>query len=74
MDAAIASVFQLSPAEKLQLVQDLWDDLAAAPQDVPIHDWQLAELDRRKERLERDPSTAVSWEEFERRMRDRYGD
>ena len=23
-----ASIFELSPAEKLQLVEDLWDDLA----------------------------------------------
>lgn len=34
------SVFDLSPAEKLQLVQDLWDDLAASPDDVPINEWQ----------------------------------
>ena len=38
------SVFDLSPSEKLQLVEDLWDDLAAVPQSVPVHDWQLEEL------------------------------
>ena len=31
-DATIAAVFALSPAEKMQLVQDLWDDLAHALQ------------------------------------------
>ena len=34
------SVFNLSPSEKLQLVEDLWDDLASTPEDVPMHDWQ----------------------------------
>ena len=34
-----ASIFDLSPSEKLQLVEDLWDDLAAAPEAVPVHDW-----------------------------------
>ena len=29
------SIFDLSPPEKLQLVEDLWDDLAAVPADVP---------------------------------------
>ncbi len=29
MDPEVTSVFDLSPAEKLQLVEDLWDDLAA---------------------------------------------
>jgi putative addiction module component (TIGR02574 family) len=37
------SVFDLSPSEKLQLVEDLWDDLAATPEEVPIHDWQKKE-------------------------------
>jgi|GEM_PF-5538125 len=29
MDEKVGSVFDLSPAENLQLVEDLWDDLAA---------------------------------------------
>jgi hypothetical protein len=37
-----ASIFDLSPAEKLQLVEDLWDDLAAVPEMVPVLDWQKA--------------------------------
>ena len=44
MSVDLMSVFDLSPAEKLQLVEDLWDDLAADPQSVPVHDWQKAEL------------------------------
>jgi putative addiction module component (TIGR02574 family) len=43
-----ASIFDLSPAEKLQLVEDLWDDLAAVPEEVPVHDSQKQELARRK--------------------------
>ena len=44
MDSRSQSVFDLSPSEKLQLVQDLWDDLAATPEAVPGHDWQKREL------------------------------
>ena len=29
-----SSIFDLSPAEKLQLVEDLWDDLAEDPGSV----------------------------------------
>lgn len=39
------SVFDLTPPEKLQLVEDLWDDLASNSDDVVIHDWQKEELD-----------------------------
>ena len=30
MNTTLASIFDLSPSEKLQLVEDLWDDLDAA--------------------------------------------
>ena len=63
------SIFDLSPAEKLQLVEDLWDDLAAAPAEVPVHDWQKRELARRKENLLNNPASGLPWEEVKRRVR-----
>jgi putative addiction module component (TIGR02574 family) len=67
------SVFDLSPTEKLQLVEDLWDDLAATPEAVPIHDWQKDELERRKANLAQNPASGLSWEEVKRRIRSRHG-
>jgi putative addiction module component (TIGR02574 family) len=66
-----ASVFDLSPSEKLQLVEDLWDDLAASPETVPVHDWQKQELARRKANLTANSATALSWEDVKRNIRDR---
>jgi putative addiction module component (TIGR02574 family) len=68
-----SSVFDLSPSEKLQLVEDLWDDLAAVPETVPIHDWQKEELARRKANLLSNPTSGLSWDEVKRRVRSRYG-
>jgi putative addiction module component (TIGR02574 family) len=65
------SIFDLTPAEKLQLVEDLWDDIAAQPETVPVHDWQKQELDRRKANLSSHPASALSWEEVKRRVRAR---
>ena len=67
------SVFELSPAEKLQLVEDLWDDLAGTPEAVPVHDWQKQELARRKANLLENPASGLSWEEVKKRVRGRYG-
>ena len=55
MKSPVSSIFDLSPAEKLQLVEDLWDDLAATPEAVPVHDWQKQELARRKANLQNNP-------------------
>jgi putative addiction module component (TIGR02574 family) len=67
------SIFNLSPPEKLQLVEDLWDDLAASPTDVPIHDWQIEELARRKANLLSKPASGLSWQDVKARIRSRYG-
>lgn len=73
MDANGDSVIDLSPPEKLQLVEDLWDDLASVPSDVPVHDWQIDELARRKANLMSHPASGLSWDEVKRKVRSRYG-
>ena len=72
MSESSGSIFDLSPAEKLQLVQDLWDDLAAAPESVPVHEWQKEELARRKANLMSNPASGLSWEEVKERIRNRH--
>lgn len=73
MNQSDTSVFDLSASEKLQLVEDLWDDLAATSEAVPVHDWQKEELDRRKDNLMRNPASGLTWEEVKRRVRSHYG-
>ncbi len=67
-----ASIFDLSPSEKLQLVEDLWDDLASVPEVVPVHDWQKHELVRRKLNLLKNPASRLPWGEVKRNARARY--
>ena len=73
MNPTDPSIFHLSPSEKLQLVEDLWDDLAATPEAVPIHDWQREELARRRANLAKDPGSGVTWEQVKQRVRSRHG-
>jgi putative addiction module component (TIGR02574 family) len=73
MSPTDVSIFDLSPSEKLQLVEDLWDDLAATPEAVPVQDWQKEELAKRKARLMTNPSSGLTWEEIKRRARSRDG-
>lgn len=53
---------RLSIAERLRLVEDLWDSIAA---DTPLTDAQRAELDRRLADHEANPDDVVSWEEVQ---------
>jgi putative addiction module component (TIGR02574 family) len=69
MSSTEKSIFDLSVSEKLQLLEDLWDDIASDPSSVPMHEWQKEELDRRKQNLRKNPGSALSWEEIKRRIR-----
>lgn len=73
MSSTSTSIFDLSPSEKLQLVEDLWDDLATDPEAIPIHDWQKEELAKRKTNLMGNPVSGLTWEEVKRRVRSRHG-
>jgi putative addiction module component (TIGR02574 family) len=72
MNPSATAIFDLSPSEKLQLVEDLWDDLASTPEAVPVYDWQKNELARRKANLLNSPASGLEWEEVKRRVRARH--
>ena len=64
-------IAKLTPAERLQLVEELWDSLCDTPEAVPLTEAQRAELDRRLDDLEREGSTGIPWDDVVRRIRSR---
>ena len=62
---------QMSPAERILYVQDLWDRIAEHPEEVPVSDELRAELDRRLAEHRADPGSAVPWETVKARLRAR---
>jgi putative addiction module component (TIGR02574 family) len=69
----IRELLKLSVAERIQLVEDLWDSIAADPEGLPLTDAQKAELDRRLGEHQRDPDSAVPWEAVRERLYKKYG-
>ncbi|MBA2492046.1 MAG: addiction module protein [Gammaproteobacteria bacterium] len=54
---------QLDVEERLTLVEELWDSIAAESAAIPLTEAQRAELDRRIAEHEANPDDVVSWEE-----------
>ena len=61
-------LLKLSPAEKLALVSELWDNLVAHPDAVPVSQAQIAEIERRMEEYRKDPCQVTRWEEAKARI------
>ena len=62
-------ISKLTPAERLQLVEELWESLCETPEAVPLTEAQRAELDRRLEDLDHEGPTGIPWDEVVRRIR-----
>jgi putative addiction module component (TIGR02574 family) len=59
---------QLSLLEKLALATELWDEVEAQQASIPISAESMAELDRRNEDYERDPSRVTTWDAIKKRI------
>jgi putative addiction module component (TIGR02574 family) len=66
-----SDLLSLSVPERILLVEDLWDSIAAVPEEVPLSDRQKAELDRRLHAYRRTPGRGSSWEAVLKRLRNR---
>lgn len=68
---------RLSLAERLQLVEDIWDSIAeeahSAPGALPLSEAQRAEVRRRRDAHRRDPGAAIPWERVREELFGRGG-
>lgn len=55
---------RLGVEERLALVQELWDSIAADSAAIPLTEAQRAELDRRMAEHEANPDDVVPWEKI----------
>jgi putative addiction module component (TIGR02574 family) len=62
------NISQLSIAEKIQLVQDIWDSITLDADNVTISDAQKQELNRRLELYYQNSQQVSTWEEVKQKL------
>ncbi len=73
MNAEFAPLFELSCAERLQLVKDLWDSIAKETDQIPVPDWQIEEVERIRIKAEQNPESLESWDSVREWVVNRHG-
>jgi len=68
MSSVRREVLALSASDRLQLIEEIWDSLAATPEVIPVTDAQRRELARRRRAHARNPSAAKRWGEVRDRL------
>ena len=64
---------KLPIADKLRIVEQLWEDIAASREPFPLQPWHQEEAQRRAEELDRNPEIALTREELWKRVGDGHG-
>lgn len=65
---SISDVLALSVAERILLVEDIWDSIASVPEAVKLTEAQRQELDARLDAYTKDPAAGSPWEVVKARI------
>jgi putative addiction module component (TIGR02574 family) len=60
---------QLSIAQRILLVEEIWDSIVAEGEEVPLTEAQRQDLQQRLARYEANPKAGATWEEVKARLR-----
>ena len=61
----LQQALRLPVKQRLELVEEIWDSIAADSSQVPVPDWHKAELDRR---LAEPNAERLTWDEVQKRL------
>ena len=64
----LKEILKLSVPERVQLAEDIWDSIVAAPESLPITDAQKRETDVRRDAYSKDPVSTRSWEDVRAKL------
>ena len=68
-NTSMADILELSVAERILLVEDIWDSFAEAPETLPLSAAQKEKLDRRLAAYHRNPSAGSPWHDVVARIK-----
>ena len=68
MNTHIAEILQLSVAERVQIVEDIWDSIGNSPEELSLSEAEKAELDKRLESYRQNPNEGIEWETLKKNL------
>ncbi len=66
------AVDRLELAEKLLLVEDVWDSIALSNAELPLPEWQKRELDKRYEQYQSVEQNLHDWKAVHENLRNNH--
>jgi putative addiction module component (TIGR02574 family) len=64
----VSEILQLSVAERIQIVEDIWDSISESSESLVLPDVEKEELDKRLADYNQNPSEGIEWETLKRNL------
>lgn len=68
MNTKVADILELSVAERIQIVEDIWDSISQNPEQLPLSVAEKQELDKRLENYQQTPDEGIEWETLKKNL------
>ena len=65
----ISEALTLPAADRLEVIEQLWESLAAVPEALELSDEKRKELDRRIKEMDANPDAGMPWEDVKAELR-----
>lgn len=72
LEQIISEINKLGLAEKLLLIEDIWDAIAQSNAELPLPEWQKKELDKRYKEYKEGSQTLHDWKSVHEELRNNY--
>jgi putative addiction module component (TIGR02574 family) len=64
----VSEIFQLSVAERIQIVEDIWDSISKNPDELELSEAEKLELDKRLASYKQNPNDGIEWETLKKNL------
>jgi putative addiction module component (TIGR02574 family) len=64
----VSEILQLSVAERVQIVEDIWDSIGKNPEELALSETEKIELDKRLEGYRQNPNEGIEWETLKKNL------
>jgi putative addiction module component (TIGR02574 family) len=72
LDEIKQEIGKLNLAQKLLLIEDVWDSIADGNLELPLPEWQKRELDKRHKEYEAGERNLHDWHSVHEELRNKY--
>ena len=68
MNTQVTDILELSVAERIQIVEDIWDSIISTPEKLLLSEAEEIELDKRLEDYKQNPNDVIEWETLKKNL------